>query len=82
MTIVTIGLIAVLFSIGLVVFWYVLLFAIIFWGVRRLYYFFKGKQPPTFREQFYYYNSRYTQTPESKTKKHGRVIDYDEFKDK
>ncbi len=78
--IVTLGLTIVLFSIGLVALWYLIIFALIFWCLRRLYYFFKGEKPPTIVEQYYYYNRQ--ETPKPSNKKTGRVIDYDEFKDK
>ena len=81
--IVTLGLAIVLFSVGLVALWYLLIIALIIWAVRRLYYFIKGEKPPTIASQYYYYNSRYTQQPNPKgEKKRGRVIDYDDFKDK
>lgn len=79
MVVVTLGLFVVLFSIGLVVLWYLLLFGLAVWGIRRLYYFFKGEKPPTFVQQYAYYSNR---TQETDKKKEGRVIDYDEFKDK
>lgn len=78
--IITLGLAIVLFSIGLVALWYLLLFAIIFWIIRHLYYLIKGQKPPSINEQYTYYQSRYSKPEPSK--KPGRVIDYDEFKDK
>jgi hypothetical protein len=74
--IVTLG----LFSVGLIALWYLMIIALILWGLRRLYYFVKGEKPPTITEQYYYYNKTTQDKPEHK--KRGRVIDYDEFKDK
>ncbi|MFA6037290.1 MAG: hypothetical protein WC748_04120 [Legionellales bacterium] len=75
----SLGLVVILLSIGLVTLWYLFLIGLAIWGIRRLYYFFKGEKPPTFVQQYSYYSNR-TQTT-GKTKQ-GRVIDYDEFKDK
>jgi hypothetical protein len=81
--IVTLGLAIVLFSIGIVALWYLLIILLIIWAVRRLYYLIKGEKPPTIVEQYYYYSSRDAQQPHPKgEKKRGRVIDYDDFKDK
>jgi 1,4-dihydroxy-2-naphthoate octaprenyltransferase len=73
------GLFVVLFSIGLVALWYLLIIGLIIWAIRHIYYFFKGEKPPSIVEQYSYYSSSKT---ENNKKKRGRVIDYDEFKDK
>jgi hypothetical protein len=76
--IVTLGLAVVLFSIGLVALWYLFLIFCVIWLIRRVYYFIKGEKPPTVKEQYYYYNTRYTEKSQPKQK--GRVIDIDHDK--
>ncbi len=79
-TILTLGLVVVLFYVGLIALWYLLIIALIIWAVRRLYYFLKGEQPPKIIDQYFAYYNRSSQQPGKP--KRGRVIDYDDFKDK
>lgn len=77
MAIVALGLLVALFAIGLVVLWYVLIIGTVIWATRRLYYFFKGKQPPTMSQQYTMYSSRYEEQFKRKPRQ-GRIIDPDE----
>lgn len=73
--IVVLGLLVVLFSIGLVALWYLLLIAALVWAIRWLYYLIKGQKPPKVMQQYDYYYARYTD--KSKKPRQGRTIDHE-----
>ncbi len=77
--VVALGLLVALFAIGLVVLWYVLIIGLGIWVIRRLYYFFKGKQPPSITEQYTVYTTRYREQFNRRSgQQGGRVIDQDD----